>query len=126
MGASALSESGRQTVTAGQAGAFNTAALASMNGNGSRTSKLSPKKSMGPIDGRFSVLINEIGVPSPSIKKTIPAFELLKEGEMPSPKDNRWTQERLEQLLKKPSYKLIRDKMQMLPPHLRNNSPMTM
>jgi hypothetical protein len=28
--------------------------------------------------------------------------------------------------MKKPSYKPLRDKNQMLPPHLRNNSPMTM
>ena len=114
-------EDARKTVALGASNPFS-----SLNGNGSRTSKLSPKKSLGPLDGRFSVLVNEIGVPSPSIKKTIPAFELMKDGEMPSPGDLKWNQERLEQLLKKPSYKPIREKNQMLPPHLRNNSPMTM
>ena len=87
---------------------------------------MSPKKSLGPLDGRFSVLVNEIGVPSPSIKKIIPAFELIKDLEMPNPADNKWTTERLEQLMKKPSYKPLREKNRMLPPHLRNNSPMTM
>lgn len=64
--------------------------------SGSRTSKLSPKKSLGPLDGRFSILVNEVGVPSPSIKKIIPAFEMIKDLEMPLPGDNRWTTERLE------------------------------
>jgi len=45
---------------------------------------------------------------------------------MPTAGENKWTMERLEQLMKKPSYKPLRDKNLILAPHLRNNSPMTM
>jgi hypothetical protein len=75
---------------------------------------------------RFNVLINEQGIPSPSFKVKVPAFKVISEQEMPSPSQAKWTQERLDKLVQWPHYKPLRDKTQMLPPHLRNNAPMTM
>ena len=76
--------------------------------------------------GRFSVLINESGLPSPSLKVKTPAFTMIQDGEMPTPGDIKWSPEKLERLMQWPKYKPARDKTQILPPHLRSNSPMTM
>ena len=63
---------------------------------------------------------------SPVFGKKKPAFVMAPDMKMPAPGENKWTQERLDQLLQWPAYKIKRDKDHMLPPHMRNNSPMTM
>jgi hypothetical protein len=70
---------------------------------GSKTSKLSPIKYNDTIDpydkqsgGRYSsVLVNEAGLPSTSIRVKSPAFKLIEGGEMPHSGDNKWSPERL-------------------------------
>jgi hypothetical protein len=77
------------------------------------------------IEMETRAFMSQIGSNSPS-KKGGPAFTLIPDSSMPTPGEIKWSKDRLERLMQWPGYKPLREKSVMLPPHLRNNSPMTM
>jgi hypothetical protein len=99
-----------------------------------KAKKFSPSKNNSTLDvfeissgGKYSsVLVAESGLPLQSLRAKSPAFKVIEGAEMPHAGDIKWSPDRLEKLMKWPTYKPIRDKTSILPPHLRSNSPMTM